>query len=96
MAYPYPNITRPYEIVTYSQTVTNEFFGPMILLAIFVIAFIAMKNYKTTAALTGAAFVTFIISVLFWMIGIAHQNLVIVILLGLIGCFALLYFDKNI
>jgi len=62
----YPtNATKMYQIFQYSNTVTNEWFGAVILIMLFVIIFITLKDYKTNRAFATASFITAVVAVLF-------------------------------
>ena len=55
--FPDVNITRPYELITYSNSVTEGWLGAVIVLGAFIIAFMALKNYRTSSAFATASFI---------------------------------------
>lgn len=71
MTYNMPdNLTRFYEYPQYVNTITDGFFGILLLLVIFVIIFIATKNFKTSVAFALASFAAAFFSILFFIAGI--------------------------
>lgn len=67
MAYPLPtNETSAgiLNIFQYVQSVSDGWFFILILFAIFVIVFISLKNYTSSRAFAGAAFLNMILSVM--------------------------------
>ena len=69
-AYPLPtnateNITGIYTMVKYiNNDVSGGVFALMILLAIFIIIFIALKNFRTSRAFVTAAFINMILAII--------------------------------
>jgi len=61
------NLLQQFQTV---NNITNEWFVVLILFAIFIISFIAFKSYETVTALRTSAFITGVISVLFWALGL--------------------------
>lgn len=62
----YPeNVTGFATLMDYMNYSTDNYFGLLLLIAIFVVLFVSMKFYETDKALAGASFVTLIIAVLF-------------------------------
>ncbi len=69
--YPIPNITNGIEdLFIYSNTITGNWFSPLILMAIFVIMFVSMKGYgiRTEHAFVSSAFSMTIVSYLMVLI----------------------------
>mgnify|MGYP003133669191 CR=1 FL=1 len=64
MVFPSPNITRPYELITYSNTVTDGMYGFVLVLCVFIISFMALKNYKTSAAYGASIFITTLLAIM--------------------------------
>ena len=77
--YPLPtNVTRIEHLLSYANGVTDSFFGTMMLITIFVIAFVSMKYYKTNLAFAGASFITAMSSYLFFILGLVSETAVLV------------------
>ena len=65
MTFPTPtNITRPYMMFEHVATLTTNLFGPVILIAVFIIALISMKNHRASAAFGAASFITLLIALI--------------------------------
>lgn len=65
LTFPIPNVsTGPHNLLTYSNTVTNNMFSIFLLLSIFLILFINLKTrgFQTEKALVSAAFSTTLVS----------------------------------
>jgi len=77
---------------TYSATITNWWFGPVIVLLIFLIAFISMKEYRTAVAWTAASFITALLAIFLWTIGVVNDLVVILPIISTVGGFAALQF----
>jgi hypothetical protein len=80
MAAPY-TITPPTDIfssITNANTITSQWFGGFIILAIFIITFTGLKMYATEKALIVSGIVTFIATVL-----LVAAGLVTPIIIGL-------------
>lgn len=95
MTFPDPNITRPYEMVTYVNTVTDNYFGPVVLLIIFIVAFMALKNYKTSTTFATSIFITTLFALLFRAAGWVGDPVVIGMILASVAGIAFLWFDKS-
>jgi len=57
------------EFIRFSQTIV-PFFGPLILMCVAVVSFLALKAYETHKALAASMFVTLISAVLFFIMGL--------------------------
>jgi len=70
--FPEPNITRPYELLTHVNTITDGFFGTIILTGIFLVAMLGMlsKQGDFPKAFAGSAFITLILCILLFIVGI--------------------------
>jgi ABC-type transporter Mla maintaining outer membrane lipid asymmetry permease subunit MlaE len=58
------NITRPYMMFEHVDVLTNGMFGIVILIAVFIIALISMKNHRGSAAFGAASFITLLIALI--------------------------------
>jgi hypothetical protein len=61
------------DILRYVNDVTQNWFGNLVIFAIFIIAFVCMKNYSTKKAFTAASFITTILASLFFFLGILNE-----------------------
>jgi hypothetical protein len=81
------------EIINYTNSVTNQWFSNMILIAIYVIVLIGFYKAKEdfTGALAVAGFGTFVVALLFWIGGmVSGIALGITIAMAIIGVIVLL------
>lgn len=96
MAYDYPTTINASngltEITNYVDTVTQHWFGNMLLIAIYVIILIGVYKAKDdfAGAMAIAGFGTFVIGLLFWMGGmITGWMFAIVIAVAIVGAMVL-------
>jgi heme/copper-type cytochrome/quinol oxidase subunit 4 len=61
----------------YANSITNDVFMLLVLLAIFLITFLHLKKYETPKAALAASFITAIISVCFMAISLVSMGVVI-------------------
>ena len=71
-----PNITRPYELLEYSNSVTEGLFGGVIILCVFVISYISLTNHHSRYALGASSFLTMITAVLLRLINSVNDGVV--------------------
>jgi len=84
MTYIYPtNVTNLAGYLRYADIVTGHLFGIAILLCVFVILLVRMKDYPLTKSFGSAAFATGILAILFRAIGLV-SDLVVMFAVGLI------------
>lgn len=80
--YPIPNLTNGVQdLLTYQNTVTNNWFAPLILVAIFLILFIGMKtrNIKTEHAFVSSSFsITLITYIMSLIPGFISSELIVI------------------
>jgi len=87
------NITRPYMLFEHVGTLTDGMFGLVLLLAVFVIAMVSMKNFRATASFATASFITMVLALLLRaMNAIADIYMIATIVLATVGL-AMLYFE---
>lgn len=97
MAAPYAllNMTRPYELFTYSNNVTNSFFGMAVIGSFFFISLVVMKNYDSKTSFAASSFISMILGFFFMVLGIIPEwfmfALIIMTALGAIS----LSFERN-
>lgn len=71
--YPAPNITRPYELLTYVNTnLTDGYFGTIILFGIFIVSMLSMlsRTGDFPKAFAASSFINLIFCVLLWSMGV--------------------------
>ncbi len=90
------NLTDTTELIQYLNSVTDFWFGPIILIAIFVIAFISLvgKTVKKSAPFAAASFITAIIAILFRAMGIVNDSWLIGSIVLAVAGLAAVYFEK--
>jgi hypothetical protein len=80
--YTFPeNISRVGEFLRWENSVTNNWMGNVLVLVVFVVFFIAMKNYPTKSALAMSSFISMIISVFLYTLGMVHPLIVLATIL---------------
>lgn len=91
MYYPLPNttVTGLVGLLQYSNIVTNYYFGPGVVLAFFVVMFLAMKSFEAEKAFAGSSFLTFVFCFLFYLVDlttVSHVFLTaLAVMLSIIG-----------
>jgi len=87
------NITRPYMLFEHVGVLTNGAFGIVLLLAVFIIAMVSMKNFRASASFATASFITMILSLLLRAMGAISDMIMIgAIVLSAIGM-AFIFFE---
>lgn len=81
--FPYPNVSDYQELMQYNNTVTGNLFGPVLLLIIFMVCFIATKGnrYSTGTAFTFASFTTMISSALLAVLEIVSSEIILFLII---------------
>jgi len=95
MVFPQPNITRPYELITYSNTVTDGMFGVIILLCLFIVIFMSLKTYKTSAAMGAACFITTLLAIMLRLMGALSDTILFVCIFATLGSLSFLIFENR-
>ena len=68
------NVTRVEDVLTYANTLTDNYFGMVTLLLVFTVFFLSMKSrWKTEESLASASFVTAVSSYFFLLVGIIPE-----------------------
>ena len=94
MVYSNPdNITSFYSTLYYVNDATGQMLFPLILLAIFLVAFIASKNYDTPRAMMFASFISMIAGMGFAFLGLISLQILVLTIIASI--FSFLYSWKN-
>jgi hypothetical protein len=68
MYYPAVNVTDFVGLLKWSNSLTGYFFGPLAVLALFAVLFLATKRYGTEQAFAASAFVSAIVCFLLFLI----------------------------
>ena len=98
MTYNISGFANNTDLLTQFQTVNNmtaQWPVLLILFAIFIVSFIAFKSYETVTALRTSAFITGVVAVLFWTIGLLSTGkaLIPAIIIGLTILFSFMTSD---
>jgi hypothetical protein len=85
------NVTSPLDLFTYSNTVTNSWFGMLLIATIFLLLFISFKSHETEKAFAGASFLSTIFSLLLVIMGLlgAEYSIMMIILTSISVIFLL-------
>ena len=89
------NITDAVGVFSYGNSVTDGIFIPSILLVIFVVLFISMKNWSTEIAMSSSTFIIMILAVLFRAVDLVPDWVVIITMLAVAGSGIILFFKKG-
>jgi len=101
MPYPYPtsvNLTEnPTGLFNYLNTVSNNWFSNMLLIAIYIIFAVGFYSAKRNfmGALAVAGFSTFVISILFWIAGLISTATFVIVTAVAILSFASLWISDR-
>lgn len=72
------NVTNFVTWMQYNNTVTDNMFGIGILVMLFIVVFIAFKQYETEQAFASACFISLIASIMLRVVGLVGSNVVLV------------------
>ena len=91
-----PNISQPYELLTYAHITTEYMFGNVTVIAIFIVAMLAMlsRNNDPSQSFAGSSFITFLLALLLTPLGIVNNVIFYITIVALIGSIAWLFFRK--
>lgn len=91
-----PNISQPYELLTYAHITTEYMFGNVTVIAIFIVAMLAMlsRNNDPAQSFAGSSFITFLLALLLTPLGIVNNVIFYITIVALIGSIAWLFFRK--
>lgn len=81
----YSNFTYPWEIMTYMNTITYGWFAPVLLVVIWMCTFLALGNLRPGQAFSGATYLTAVLTVVLFFLGVANSFLLTIVLLFLLG-----------
>lgn len=89
------NVTSLTELVAYNQSVTYDLFSPLLVLAVFVVAF-SVSGFETPRRFAFASFASFIFaSLLSFGVGVLDQTYSFITLFITIIAVAFLYFEGS-
>lgn len=94
MAYPTPaNFTAPLDAMTYANTVTYGIFWNLILLAVYVVAYVALsQRSRTMPAFTATSFLGFSISTILYASALIPElTFIVTIVLALVSFIMLMF-----
>jgi len=77
-----PNITSVASLTTYANVVTNNLAFSLITGLIWLVLFLATKQYSTERAFMTACFITFLVSVLFWAMHLIPGTIPVTLILA--------------
>lgn len=89
MLYDLTNVTGMVELWQFNQTVSP--FGEMVLIAIFIVAFVGLKVYESLRALPAALFITGIAALLLRILGLLPEAWFYAAVVSLAASIVLLY-----
>lgn len=98
MPFPAPNATNLVELFQHPNTVTGGMFWNLILLAIFMVAYLALssvKNANTSNVFAGSGFLTGISASFMFILGFIEVLPLLIAIVVAIGSFVLLLFSKE-
>lgn len=75
--FPFPNetqVTGIYEFTEYANIVTDGIFIPLFVWMIFIVTFIASKNFETSKAFTLASFISMMIAIPFSVLNLVSPR----------------------
>jgi len=76
--YPMPKFANVADLFIYANTVTNNFFGPLMLLTIFSILFTAQYRFGFQKSFASSIFITTLCSYFFFILGMIGSWIVLV------------------
>lgn len=81
-------------LFTASNQMTDYLFGAMILLMVWIIIFIRLKMYSTESAMVAASFITALLAVFLFIMGLITQQVLMVVII-LFAIMLILRFMSN-
>lgn len=92
---PMMNATQPWQIFQYVNEVTEYYFGPVILLIIWISIYVTMDTSKPAKNAVVASWVTFFITGIFWWLSIINMVFVIISVVMLIFSVIAVYVSRE-
>ena len=91
-----PNATNMVELFSYANTVTDNIFWQLILLAVFIVSYLALSSRSPSQkAFAGSGFLTGITGSFMFVLGFIQVFPLLLSLVVAIGSFVLLLFSKE-
>lgn len=78
------NITSFTGVFEYAGTITGDWFGVLLVFGVWVVSFLAFANRPPSQTLAGASFISELVAVLLWTMGICGATPVIISTLALV------------
>jgi len=89
------NATNIADLVTYINSTTNNWFGLLVLLSVFVVVFVAGLRRDVLASLSTSMFITTIVGILFRALGLIDNIIFVLLIIGTVGTAVLLYITRG-
>jgi len=80
---PSGNVTDFVSMFVYLNNISNGYFGIMFMFSLFIIFFASFRKYPLVINLTASVFLSFVFSLLMWLMGIVRLEFVVIWILGL-------------
>jgi type II secretory pathway component PulF len=77
-----PNMTSWYEIFHFANEVTDNAFGIFIILGVFIITFLALKNHPAEKAFASSTFITAVIGIILRLMNIIDAYVMFICIIG--------------
>lgn len=96
MMYDLPNFTTPADLMVYASTVTNGWFWPLVLMAIWVVTFVTLVGFSSMErGFAASSFMTGILATFIFTLGGMDALYAVLFVALAIGSFVLLLFSKE-
>lgn len=81
--YPNPNINSTVSLMKYVNTVTNDWYSPLVVIALSIIIFLILKRqmYRTSDSMLVSCLLTFLMSTFLWIVGLVAGKIIVIYLL---------------
>lgn len=90
------NVTSILDVFNYANTVTNFIFWQLMLLVIFIVTFVSLRSKNSTEqSFSAAGFLTGVIGIFMYSVGIVQELPLIVSIILIIGSFVALLTTKE-
>jgi len=89
------NLTGFVDIINYANVATGYIVGDTLLIGVFVVTFLALKNYPTERAFTTASFLTFLSAVMLSILGLAGEKQIILSTIAFLAATFMMYYNSR-
>lgn len=96
MVYATPNATDYVGILSYANYTTDGIFWALIVITIFILTFLALKNWATRQAAAAAGFNMFISALPLWLLGLVSNWIFALAVVIMLGTAALLFMQPEV